>query len=68
MFSRMWRPLPLREIFSSHTHRLSQIISGPRLPLQLVVDVDMTNRVAIVEDERIRITPPLAVIISQDPT
>jgi len=28
----------------------------------------MTNRVAIVEGERIRIRPPLAVITSQDPT
>jgi hypothetical protein len=45
-----------------------QITSGPRLPSRLMDDVNMTNRVAIVEDERIRIRPPLAVITSQDPT
>jgi hypothetical protein len=38
-----------------------------RMPLRLTSDVD-TTRVAIVEDERIRIRPPLAVITSQDPT
>jgi predicted nuclease of predicted toxin-antitoxin system len=36
--------------------------------LVVAADIDMTNRVAIVEDERIRIRPPLAVITSQDPT
>lgn len=36
--------------------------------LAVAADIDMTNRVAIVEDERIRIRPPLAVITSQDPT
>lgn len=34
--------------------------------LALATDIDMTNRIVIFEDERIRIRPPLALVPPQD--
>src|SRR5215207_741970 len=34
--------------------------------LALAADIDMTNRIVIFEDERIRIRPPLALVPPQD--
>jgi predicted nuclease of predicted toxin-antitoxin system len=34
--------------------------------LALATDIDMTNRIMIFEDERVRVRPPLALVPSQD--
>ena len=44
------------------------IVSLARRALQLAAEIDIANRVAIVEDERIRIRPPLAIIPPQEST
>jgi hypothetical protein len=49
-------------------HTQTVIVSLAERALQLAREIDMTNRVAIVEDERVRIRPPLAIIPSQEPT
>jgi predicted nuclease of predicted toxin-antitoxin system len=44
------------------------IVSLAGRAVQLAAEIDMKNRVAIVEDERVRIRPPLAIIPPQEPT
>ena len=44
------------------------IVSLAMRALQLAAEIDMKNRVAIVDDERVRIRPPLAIIPSQEST
>jgi predicted nuclease of predicted toxin-antitoxin system len=44
------------------------IVSLAQRAVQLATEIDMSNRVAIVEDERVRIRPPLAIIPPQEPT
>jgi predicted nuclease of predicted toxin-antitoxin system len=44
----------------------AMIIALARRAIALAMDVDMKNRVAIFEDERIRIRPPLTLITPQD--
>ena len=39
-----------------------------RRALQLAAEIDMANRIALVEDERVRIRPPLAIIPPQEST
>jgi hypothetical protein len=44
------------------------IVSLASRAIQLAAEIDMKNRVAIVEDERVRIRPPIAIIPPQEST
>ncbi len=44
----------------------AMIMALARRALALATDIDMKNRIAIFEDERIRVRPPITLITSQD--
>ncbi|MGH8429581.1 MAG: hypothetical protein ACREUF_04170 [Solimonas sp.] len=74
----MPRPLAeaMREAIGSNSHsgavvlrprdaNQKTIVTLAHRVLALVADIDMKNRIAIFDDERIRIRPPLAIVTSQ---
>jgi predicted nuclease of predicted toxin-antitoxin system len=55
-------------VLRPRTPELTTIVALATRAVALAAEVGMNNRVAIVEDERIRIRPPLAVIPPQEPS
>jgi hypothetical protein len=53
--------------FCAHAKQTKTVVEALALrALALAADIDMTSRIVIFEDERIRIRPPLALVPPQD--